>query len=71
MTIKCTGIMGRIFGHKFVAVVTKGSPSAICDLNEIDSPWLSDAAEAIDMSKPEVYHGHVCQRCGAVTGEKK
>lgn len=71
MTTKCTGLMGRIFGHNFRPVTTKGEPSAKCDLNQIDSPWLSEAAEAIDMSKPDIYHGSICQRCGAVTGEKR
>jgi len=49
MTTKCTGLMGRIFGHK----------------------WHQNQQIV------HCYHGVVrtnvfnCQRCGAVTGEKK
>lgn len=42
MTTKCIGLIGRIFGHKWV--------------------------KAWGMIKGRDY---VCQRCGAVTGEKK
>jgi len=49
MKTKCTGLMGRIFGHKFVGKMRNHR-----------------------VKKTYYYHYvAVCQRCGAVTGEKK
>jgi hypothetical protein len=49
MTTKCTGLMGRIFGHK----------------------WR-DIYHSMKFHSPHAELKHrECQRCGAVTGEKK
>ena len=55
---KCTGIMGRIFGHNFKPVITKVE-SREEDVRHgtlmIKTPVFS-----------EVYNGCVCRRCGSV-----
>lgn len=66
MTSKCTGIMGRIFGHKW-------KPFTVDTLKHANlsarSAWailpVYAANDFLDGSRI------VCQRCGAVTGEKK
>lgn len=68
---KCTGIMGRIFGHKLEKInfltFNFGSMGkrvipvfAASDVKIIDSQ--------IEFLMPGDFY---CQRCGAVTGEKK
>ncbi len=49
MTTKCTGLMGRIFGHKWH--------------NHTQYVHVADCVVTSLLLK--------CQRCGAVTGEKK
>lgn len=62
MTTKCTGLMGRIFGHKWI---TYGQ-SASRDIAMIYVAFLVPLGERKEM--PE--RGRICQRCGAVTGDK-
>ncbi len=70
MTTKCTGLMGRIFGHNFRPVITLHSP-AISDLN-VNAQGKTELFEKIiNATKSEAFHGCICQRCGAVTGERK
>lgn len=71
MTTKCTGLMGRIFGHKFtmVAWVTDEDGSYVSvkrkyALKAIESAKIMDDIKAVKC-------GWLCVRCGAVTGEKK
>lgn len=62
MTTKCTGLMGRIFGHKFIAVMKP------------DSSWVSYRRMNMRSLKVGLSKGIdycICQRCGAVTREKK
>jgi hypothetical protein len=61
MTTKCTGLMGRIFGHKWkegqvVAPAEKYGPGIFFMHGEGPFQILKEIK---------------CQRCGAVTGEKK
>lgn len=67
MTTKCTSIMGRIFGHKFKPVITS---SGVMGLGKIEgsSRFIKSV---MDKHRSQTYHGAICQRCGAVTGEKK
>ena len=68
MTTKCTGLMGRIFGHKFRPVITLAATT----FNSSGVQCKAHVAlEMADKHRAEEYHGCVCQRCGAVTGEKK
>ena len=65
MTAKCTGLMGRIFGHKFRPVITLSAS------NYDTSGVKCKALVALDMAdkyRDQTFSGYVCQRCGAVTG---
>lgn len=61
---KCHGFLGKIFGHSFRPVITKGEPvfrsveQRGCDLNKI--------IELTDKSRLETFHGLYCRRCGVV-----
>ena len=63
MTTKCTGIMGRIFGHKFIAVMRATGDKGLVDYRMLNMRWMRSTLGAIDYC--------ICQRCGAVTGDKK
>lgn len=56
---QCTGIFGRWFGHNFQARYSYGVP-AITNV-EGRGALVIDLVEA---SKPTIYHGDVCTRCG-------
>lgn len=70
MTTKCTGIMGRIFGHKL-------KKYAVLDrVGDFPLPMMSDEEilELCQISHEDrkyIYFEVRCQRCGAVTGERK
>lgn len=68
---KCTGIMGWVFGNKFVAMITYGTPTI--SMKDISDTCMmpGDYVSAFIASRPESYHGSICQRCGAVVGGKK
>ena len=67
MTTKCTGLIGRIFGHKFRPVITY---SGVIGMGKVEG--TSGFVKAVmDKHRNQTYHHSVCQRCGAVTGEKK
>lgn len=68
---RCTGIMGLVFGHKFIPVIKKGEPKLSQVKMNIDPAWHDEMMSLIDSTRPETFHGCICQRCGAVTGEKK
>lgn len=62
MSAKCTGLIGRIFGHKFMPVITLGSSTfgtegVTCKAHV--------ALEMADKYRAETFHGCICQRCGA------
>lgn len=62
MSDKCTGIMGRIFGHSFAVAVTKSAVRG--------APRLQGTAYALtkmlDAHRDETYCGIYCKRCGKV-----
>lgn len=60
---KCTGIMGRIFGHKWLKY---GQPASR-DIAMLYVVFLVPEEKRKEM--PET--GSICQRCGAVKGENK
>lgn len=62
MTTKCTGIMGRIFGHNFRHVVTKSEAKLPHGRVEIDHSCLDDF-------RAQTFHGWVCKRCGLKAGD--
>lgn len=62
MSAKCSGLIGRIFGHKFRPVITLssstfGSEGVTCKAYV--------ALEMADKYRAETFHGCICQRCGA------
>lgn len=69
MTTNCSGIMGRIFGHKFVPVITR-SPSKFV-VEEGLSTTVRGVIGMAELYRAETFHGCICQRCGAVTGESE
>lgn len=66
-TTKCTGIVGRLFGHNFEARYSYGAATTMVDEFEGNA---SAVIAVIEASKPETYVHDVCTRCGA-TIEKK
>lgn len=66
MTTKCTGLIGRIFGHKFTPCysLSGGQPMELHGSYRFIEMMM-------DKSRTKNYHHSLCQRCGAVTGEKK
>lgn len=60
---KCTGIMGRIFGHNYELIITKGSPQYGAERVDVGGLNLLRLAE---ISRPQAYHGIYCKRCGKV-----
>lgn len=63
MTSKCTGLMGRIFGHKLIVVMKPSGDKGLVDYRKLNISWMRSTFGSIDYC--------ICQRCGAVTGEKK
>jgi len=61
MKQQCSGLVGRIFGHKFRPVVTLGAPT----VGVTGQMCEATAIRILNNSKPEVFHGCICQRCGA------
>lgn len=68
MTTKCSGLMGRIFGHKFRPVITLSATRLETNGVKCKAHVILEMA---DKYRDESFHGCVCQRCGVVTGEKK
>lgn len=68
MKIKCTGIMGHIFGHKFKPVITLSA-------SEYDTAGVKCKAhvalEMADRYRDEAFHGSICQRCGEFVARGK
>lgn len=62
MSNKCTGIMGRIFGHNFIAVMKPCDEKGLVDYRLLNIKWMRCTFNSIDYC--------ICQRCGEVTGEK-
>lgn len=71
MTTKCTGLMGRIFGHKFVPVITKGVTQMPAKFTRWDFTECSDWLKMAENYRSQTFECLMCQRCGAVAGEKK
>lgn len=59
MNNKCSGIIGAIFGHKFVARYDRIPP----DL-EGGRYSLYAAERLINLTTQRIYKGDVCTRCG-------
>jgi len=63
MMRKCSGLIGRIFGHKFLPVISRnassfGSSGVKCKAHV--------ALSMAEKYRDEVFHGLACQRCGAL-----
>lgn len=71
MTTKCTGLMGRIFGHSFAKYgIVDGFDW------QVEFPLVSDEecfrlGEVPQNCRKWCSFEIRCRRCGAVTGEKK
>ncbi len=63
MISNCSGLMGRIFGHKFRPVITrKGS---LLDTSGIQCKGHV-ALSMAEKYRDEVFHGLACQPCGVL-----
>ncbi len=62
MSDKCTGIMGRVFGHSYSSVVTKDAARCTPQIEAEPKTILA----VIDSYRNENYHGIYCKRCGKV-----
>lgn len=60
---KCQGVFGKLFGHSYRPVITKGVPSLNLKVPQASSTSI---CEIIDKTRPETYHGVYCKRCGNV-----
>lgn len=70
MTTKCTGLLGQILGHNFIPVITKSPTTLSVDGLELNTT-VGGMNRLMDAYRQEEFHGCICQRCGAVTREKK
>lgn len=62
----CTGILGRLFGHKYEARYSK-SDSRPFTLQGVPAPFIAEIMEA---SKSSTYHHDICCRCGHVVSKE-
>lgn len=63
-TRKCHGFLGKVFGHSFRPVTTKGEP--VFHVGEQRGCDLKKIIELTDKSRPETFHGLFGKRCGMV-----
>ncbi|EKY4018894.1 hypothetical protein [Enterobacter roggenkampii] len=59
---KCNGLLGAVFGHSFVPVITKSAPKIPLQLEGS----ASFALKIADAHREQTYHGVYCKRCGKV-----
>lgn len=62
---KCTGLMGQIFGHNYIPVVTKSAavfPDSIRN--------ISGAVDTLEKFRTATFEGAVCSRCGDIKSHK-
>lgn len=59
---KCKGLLGSVFGHKFVPVITKSAPRYPVQVEGN----ANFAEKVIDANREQTYHGVYCTRCGKV-----
>lgn len=62
----CRGLAGALFGHKFRARYSIGTPT-LARIRNCDDIYVAGVVEA---SKPRTYHGDVCERCGVIINNK-
>ncbi|MGZ9731193.1 hypothetical protein ACXYCF_10940 [Enterobacter hormaechei subsp. xiangfangensis] len=62
MMDKCQGVLGKLFGHSYRPVITKG---AVLAPNGLTVSGYQ-AKELIDALRAETYCGLYCKRCGKV-----
>lgn len=60
---KCQGVFGKLFGHSYRPVITKGAPSANFDAKGVGSRAI---IAMVDKTRKETFHGIYCKRCGKV-----
>lgn len=58
--MRCVGMLGRLFGHRFEARYSLGAPTG-----DIQG-GLYGAVEIINATKPKTYIHDVCVRCGKI-----
>lgn len=58
----CKGVLGFVFGHKFVHVITKSAAKCGLSVEGTTAAMLG----AIDASRDQTYQGIYCVRCGEV-----
>jgi hypothetical protein len=65
---ECKGLLGKIFGHKYYANYSFGSPMLI-DVKRVTEEGFIRMIEA---TKPATYEGSICERCGhKITKDKE
>lgn len=67
MKSECVGLLGRIFGHKYVPVITRSAVR----LNSLEARGNQEAVNAwLDNYRDQTFSGCVCQRCGDIKGAR-
>ncbi|MBK1519194.1 hypothetical protein [Enterobacter ludwigii] len=59
---KCNGVLGALFGHIFVPVITKAAPTRPVQVEGN----TNFAEKVIDAHREQTYHGVYCKRCGKI-----
>lgn len=59
---KCNGLLGAVFGHSFVPVITK---SALTRPVQLEGS-ANFALKVVDANREQTYHGCYCKRCGKI-----
>lgn len=55
----CKGLIGKLLGHKFVPVITKGVAEFPANMTK-----LNGSASTLDAFRKQTFHGMYCTRCG-------
>lgn len=59
--MKCCGLIGLIFGHKYIPIMSRGASS----FSGKCSNWpTEDVLDAMDKYRDETFVGLMCKRCG-------
>lgn len=76
MKKECTGLFGRLFGHKYEPAIdeelTPGDLS-IDKMNLYSFTYTDNLCRVISANtvRKYTYHGHVCVRCGDVVNKQE
>lgn len=60
--MKCQGLAGLLFGHKYKPRYSEGAPS----ISDVQGVGPIGAERVINASKKRTYERDICERCGHV-----